>query len=78
MEQKIKDLNLLLLFLSGWEEDARDQSGEKVFRSWKGYLFEALNELEDEKLIRQFKNTKSVVILPEGIKRAQTIKSKVL
>ncbi len=76
MEQKVKDLNLLLLFLSGWEEESRQEPGEKVFRSWKGYLFEALNELEEERLIRQFKNTKSVVILPEGIKRARDLKSK--
>ncbi len=78
MEQKIKDLNLLLMFLSGWEEDSRAEPGEKVFRSWKGYLFEALNELEEEKMIRQFKNTKSLVILPEGVKRAQALKSKFL
>lgn len=78
MEQKIKDLNLLLLFLSGWEEESRSQPGEKVIRSWKGYLFEALNELEDEKMILQFENTKSVVILPEGIRRAESIKSKYL
>jgi len=78
MDQKLKDLNLLLLFLSGWEEDSRSESGEKVFRSWKGYLFEALNELEGENLIQQFKNTKSVVILPEGIKRARDIKTKFL
>lgn len=74
MEQKLKDLNLLLLFLGGWEEDSRTEPGEKVFRSWKGFLFEALNELEEEKMIRQF--TKSVVILPEGIKKAREIKNR--
>ena len=78
MDQNLKDLNLLLLFLSGWEEEHGDQNGEKVFRSWKGYLFEALNELESEKMIYQPRNMKSVIILPEGIKRATAIKGKFL
>lgn len=76
MDQNLKDLNLLLLFLSGWEEDSRNEKGKKEYRSWNGYLFEALNELERENLIRQFKNTKLVAILPEGIEKAKAIQSK--
>lgn len=78
MDQNLKDLNLLLLFLSGWEEESGPQKGEKVFRSWKGYLFDVLNELESERMIYQPRNTRSLIILPEGIKRALEIKSKVL
>ena len=78
MDQKIKELNLLLLMLSGWEEESRNQPGEKIYRSWKGYLFEALNELEDDKLIQQFKNTKSVVITPEGLRKARELKERLL
>lgn len=74
MDSKIKKLSLLLLMLSGWEEESRHQPGEKVYRSWKGYLFEALNGLEEEKLIKQFNNTKSVVLTPEGIKEAEFLK----
>lgn len=78
MDQRIKDLNLLLLVLSGWEEESRSAPGEKVYRSWKGYLFEALNELEEDRLIQQFKSTKSVVVTKEGLRRASEIKEKFL
>jgi len=34
--KKLADLSLLLLFLSGWEEESRQFPGEKIFRAWKG------------------------------------------
>ncbi len=78
MDEKIKDLNLLLLYLAGWEEDSTKEPGTKVYRSWKGYLFEVLNELQDDELIYQFKNGKSVIILDDGIKKAEKLKEKYL
>ena len=78
MDEKIKDLNLLLLYLAGWEEDSTKEPGKKVYRSWKGYLFEVLNELQDDEMIYQFKNGKSVIILDEGIKKAKALKEKYL
>jgi len=67
MEERVKDLNLLLMLLTGWEEDSRKTPGEKIFRAWKGYLFETLNKLADEKLIIQFANTKSVTLTDAGM-----------
>ncbi len=78
MDDKIKELNLLLLYLAGWEEDSTKEPGKKVYRSWKGYLFEVLNELQDDEMIYQFKNGKSVIILDEGIKKAEQLKQKYL
>ncbi len=78
MDDKIKELNLLLLYLAGWEEDSTKEPGKKVYRSWKGYLFEVLNELQDDEMIYQFKNGKSVIILDEGIKKAEKLKEKYL
>lgn len=78
MDEKIKDLNLLLLFLSGWEEDSRNNPGEKIFRAWNGYLFEVLNQLQDENLIQQFRNGKSVILTKQGIERAEELKKKYL
>ena len=49
MEEKIKELTLLLLYLTSWEE--KDYFGE-LRRSWKGYPFDVLNELTDENLIQ--------------------------
>ncbi|MCK5220984.1 MAG: transposase [Candidatus Aminicenantes bacterium] len=78
MDEKIKELNLLLLYLAGWEEDSTKEPGKKVYRRWKGYLFEVLNELQDDEMIYQFKNGKSVIILDDGIKKAEKLKEKYL
>ena len=78
MDEKIKELNLLLLYLSGWEEDSRKNPGEKIYRAWNGYLFEVLNRLEEEYVIRQFKNAKSVSLIPQGITRAEELKKEYL
>ena len=78
MEQLIKELNLLLIYLTGWEEDSQQEPGEKIFRSWKGYLFETLNELEDESMIRQFRNAKSLLLTPVGMEKARELKEKYL
>jgi hypothetical protein len=78
MEEKIKALNLLLMFLTGWEEDSRKTPGEKVYRAWKGYLFETLNKLSDDKLIIQFANTKSVMFTEAGKQKAELLKKQYL
>jgi len=78
MEEKIKELNLLLMFLTGWEEDSRKNPGEKVFRAWKGYLFETMNKLADDKLIIQFANTKSVMLTDAGKQKAEQLKKQYL
>lgn len=74
MEKRILDLNLLLLYLTGWEEDSRKNPGEKIYRAWKGYLFTTLNTLADEKLIIQSRETKSVILTEAGQRRAQQLK----
>lgn len=45
MGKKIEELCLLLMFLTGWEEESRQKPGEKIFQAWKGHLFETLNKL---------------------------------
>lgn len=72
-KENTKELCLALMFLTGWEEDSRKTPGEKIFRAWKGYLFELLNALADDKFIIQFANTKSVVLTDAGVERAKQI-----
>jgi hypothetical protein len=48
LKEKIKELILLLLYLTSWEEK---DSNDKFHRSWKGYPFEILDELSEEGLI---------------------------
>ena len=76
MNEKTINLNLALLFLTGWEEDSTRTPGEKIFRSWKGYLFEILNTMEERGLIHQIKNGKSVILSQKGIQQAQEFVSK--
>jgi len=75
MEEKIKDLSLLLMLLTGWEEDSRQNQGEKVFCSWKGYSFKAMNKLADDKLIIQFKDKKLVILTEAGKELAEKLKT---
>ncbi|KQL50521.1 transposase [Heyndrickxia shackletonii] len=70
MEEKIKELTLLLLYLTSWKEN--DLPGE-MRRSWKGYPFEVLNELTDEDMIRGSIRSKSVYLTEAGIKEAKEL-----
>jgi len=75
MSDTIKELTLLLLYLTSWEEDT---VFDKVHRSWKGYPFETLNELAEEGYISGSRGAKSVYFTAEGIEKAQELASKYL
>ena len=74
MNDKIKNLSMLLLYLTGWEEDSRRTPGEQVFKSWKGYRFEILDALEEENLIRQLGQRNPVILTDEGLKKGESLK----
>ena len=74
MEKQIKDLCLLLIYLTGWQEESKDDPGEMVYRSWKGYPFKILNELQQDNMIIQTPNKQPVVLKSEGIHRAKSLK----
>ncbi|MCI0471559.1 MAG: DUF6429 family protein [Candidatus Aminicenantes bacterium] len=76
MDERLKELHLLVLYLSGWEEDSRKHPGQKIFRSWKGHPFEVLNEFEEKELITQHRKSKSVVFTETGKRKAEEIKRK--
>lgn len=76
MEKEIKELTLLLLYLTSWKE--KDVLNEDICRSWKGYSFEILDELNEEDLIFGSKRAKSVYFTEEGIKRAEELIKKYL
>lgn len=78
MDEKVKELSLLLLYLTGWEEDVRNEPGMKQFKTWTGYLFEVLKQLEDERLIKRIYDAKALFILPKGIDKARELKEKYL
>lgn len=76
MDKKTKDLNLLMMYLNGWEEESRNEPGCKILRVWKSYPFDIINELERENLIRQYH--KSLIITKEGQSKAAGLINKYL
>src|SRR3954452_13199533 len=75
MEEKIKELTLLLLYLTSWNES---DLPEETRRSWKGYPFETLNELSNEDFIRGSFRSKSVYFTDAGIMEAKKLMEKYL
>jgi len=72
MVQTIKELTLLLIYLTSWQEDV---GFKKVQRSWKGYPFEVLDEL-NEGYIDGNKHAKSVYLTEEGLDKAKELMEK--
>jgi hypothetical protein len=76
--ENVKDLTLLLMYLTGWQEDSKQNPGEKVFRSWDGYGFKIIDELVEDKLIFHVRQAKSVFFTEKGKKMIEALKSKYL
>lgn len=74
--KQIRELTLMLMYLTSWEE--RDTPGLRavkrkelkryplVRRCWKGYDFRLLNELADDGLIYDSGRAQPAQITPEG------------
>ena len=85
MEKNIEELTLLLMYLTSWEEDGyvADENNmlkeAKIKTCWKGYSFDIINKLMDEKYLyfSKYKN-KSVSLTPEGEKFAKEVMKKYL
>jgi hypothetical protein len=78
MEQIIKNLRLLLMYLTCWEEQTKGYPPKTSYKCWCGYLYEVLKDLHEKKLIGQFMHRKKFVITKEGIKKAEELKKKFL
>lgn len=76
MHPKSKEISLLLIYLTGWKEESGKEPGGRIHRTWRGYPFDILNQLERERLLIQYAN--SVVLTPEGINMAKGLKFKYL
>ncbi|SFE30761.1 hypothetical protein SAMN05216238_11287 [Lentibacillus persicus] len=73
MNDPIDELTLLLLYLTSFKDDY----GLGEFRrSWKGYPFESLDQLTDDRYIFGSKRSKSVYLTDEGIKKARELMEK--
>lgn len=85
MEKTIEELTLLLMYLTPWEEETMDYDNNNnlekinIKKSWKGYSFDAINELTNKGYLYQtnYKN-KSVILTEEGISLADSLIKKYL
>lgn len=75
MDEKIKELSLLLLYLTSWEDN---DDFITLKKSWKGYPFHILDELKDADYIRGSNSSKSVYLTEEGIEQAKKLAHKYL
>lgn len=73
MGNQTNELTLLLLYLTSWDEKF---PGGSVRRSWKGYPFEALNELAEKGLIRGSLKAKSVYLTDKGMALGEKLAGK--
>ena len=75
----VKDLTLMLMYLTSWEENLVPELHEKpdrlgfrpqIRRTWKGYDFGILNELTDEGLVNARNRSKSASFTDEAAAKA--------
>ena len=75
----VKDLTLMLMYLTSWEESLVPELHKKpdrpgfhpqIRRTWKGYDFGILNELTDEGLVNAGNRSKSASFTDEGMAKA--------
>jgi len=77
IQKRIKELTLLLLWLTSWDESKKNRQLKRlgsVYRAWKGYDFEILNELKEDSLIDFSYRTKSVYFTEKGIEEAKKLR----
>ncbi|MBO4816291.1 MAG: transposase [Clostridia bacterium] len=75
MEDNIKELTLLLLYLTSWKE--KDIFENDCMRAWKGYDFDILNSLEEENLIGgSTHKAKSTYLTATGSNKAKELMKK--
>jgi len=72
MEEQIKELTLLLAYLTSWNE--KDRLLKQEFKkSWKGYDFDILNKLNEEEYIYQENKKKYFIWEEKGIDEAKRL-----
>ena len=72
--ETIKDLTLMLLYLTSWKDKELQDLREDVRTAWKGYDFDVLNELTDENLINgSGRGNKTAYLFKEGIEKAEDL-----
>lgn len=85
MKKSVEELTLLLMYLTSWEEESLYYNENNNFnkdllkKAWKGYSFDAINQLTNKGYLfpSKYKN-KSVTLTKEGEKLAKELLEKYL
>ena len=72
MEEQIKEITLLLAYLTSWDEKDRLLQ-QKFKKSWKGYDSDILNKLNEEEYIYQENKKKYFIWEEKGIDEAKRL-----
>jgi len=73
--QMMKELTLLLLYLSSWEEEPI-RGAPTIHRAWKNHRFEILDALAEEGLLVTPHRAKWVRLTDEGLARAKVLEER--
>ena len=73
MDEKLKELTLMILHMTAWKEKKEDTS---LLRSRKNYPVDIIDKLTEEGYISAGEKTKSVYISEKGAKEAEKLKKK--
>jgi hypothetical protein len=73
--QMMKELTLLLLYLSSWEEEPI-RGAPTIRRAWKNHRFEILDALAEEGLLVTSHRAKWVRLTDEGLARAKVLEER--
>lgn len=75
MENQIKELTLLLIYLTTWKENDRFIKND-ILTSWSGYEHSILREFEEKEYLWRSGNNKKLHITPEGIEEIERLLKK--
>ncbi|MEK4131234.1 DUF6429 family protein [Solibacillus sp. FSL W8-0474] len=73
MDEKVKELTLLLLYLTSWEDD---EDFVTLKKSWKSYPFHILDDLKEADFIKGSNKSKSVYLTKGGVQQAEKLVEK--
>ncbi len=77
LDEVVKELTLLLLYLTSWEEEVF-AGVPTLHRAWKNFRFETLDALVDEGLLSAGRRAKSVAFTDDGLSKARALQRKYL
>jgi hypothetical protein len=76
-EETVKELTLLLLYLTSWEEEPAP-GAPTIYRAWKNHRFEILDALVEEGLLATTHRAKRVRITDAGLAKARALQERAL